>query len=129
MELPLMGKNEHLIHVWDQDKKQCPIIFDHGKSSHGKHFMKCSRCGAERFGAYAEPGAFHYFTYQHPNGTVSEVEPPCTVLPSSVETREVKICGKCRDIIHDPEKGCEYGHHEPPISLTGCFLKASQDKR
>lgn len=62
-------------HDWIEDEQECPVgKFD--KPPH-KHAMKCGKCGARRFGAYAEPGAYHYFTYEPAE---TETMPECKAV-------------------------------------------------
>ncbi len=99
----LSGDDEsYKFHQWDEHELECGVTF--GNPNRHKHFIKCSRCGISRFGAFAEQGAWHYFTYIHPtlrthedNG-YHEVVPPCTEIPSGFEKKDILICGKCHHI-------------------------------
>lgn len=83
------------IHRWLEELIQCPITFGDSKNFH-YHYMKCGDCGVHRYGAHAEHGAYHYFTYAHPDHSQHELIPPCTVvLQKQFTIRTAKVCSRC----------------------------------
>jgi len=116
---PMLDDEMSLIHPWDEEEQDCPITSPDNKTH--RHFMKCSRCGTRRHGAYAEQGAYHYFEHEHPDGRISGILPPCSILPEGHEQREVTCCGHCRHIIHDLKEGCTYKCDAGQFTLRGVF--------
>ncbi len=123
---PLLNEDRIEIHNWTLDEEECPISkYSPYKESH-KHFMKCGDCGVKRYGAYASPGSYHYFYYEHPNQILSthEVIPPCLKTGSMPEIaiKQVFICNKCYHIIHDFAINCDCSYLDKEVLIiNGCF--------
>ena len=120
-EFPILSDDYGKIHRWTEEERVCPVNFGKKEGVH-KHFMKCSVCGIRRHGAYAEQGCWHYFTYDQ-GETQDEVVPPCKEVPADMEAVDVLVCGHCRHIIQESEKGCEYGCKARQLTLKGLRLK------
>lgn len=140
------------IHDWSQEPQVCPITdmnADGSKRSHSHH-MRCAACGIRRYGAFAEQGAYHYFTFDQREARFStpalaeefkrrmaeashdafthELLPPCTkarALPSGIEVQEIEICARCFHYIgfYDAASVCSYGCQAGTIILLGCFKR------
>lgn len=140
------------VHDWSLELQECPITdmnADGSKRSHS-HNMRCAACGIRRYGAYAEQGAYHYFTYDQrearfgdsaraeevkrsvaevPDGFFThELLPPCIKtreLPSGIEVWEIEICADCFHYIGFYERSteCHNGCNAGAITLLGCFKR------
>ncbi len=130
------------IHVWTSQLQRCPIwVMDaSGSKVVHSHHMRCAWCGLARHGAYAEQGAYHYFTYDHPapriqtvadaerTGFGHELLPPCgrtRKLPSGIVVLRVEVCARCTHYVHFYEQSgeCSCGCNAGTIVLVGCFRR------
>ncbi len=139
------------VHDWSLELQECPItdMNEDGTKRVHSHHMRCAACGIRRHGAYAEQGAYHYFTYDHRESQFSnpamadermrkravspedffthELLPPCTKtrqLPSGIEVWEIRICDDCFHYLqfYDRSPECRYGCQAAgTITLLGCF--------
>jgi ferredoxin len=117
---PLFDDNNGT-HDWSKDEQKCQVA-DHGEKKH-KHFMLCGRCGIRRYGAFAEPGAHHYFYYDHKDGFRHEYLPPCLgKAGEGAVVRQAIICKKCGRLIIEAGMACASGCEEGAIAITACFL-------
>lgn len=115
-EFDLFRLDDEKIHQWQGEEADCHVRDSDGMATH-KHHMRCIRCGARRYGAWAEHGAYHFFTYDHKGTSIRhETVPPCIGdLPEGYATITVTICSEC---YHFTENGvCHYGHNASLIEL------------
>ncbi|MEK7194634.1 MAG: hypothetical protein AAB660_03030 [Patescibacteria group bacterium] len=119
------------MHEWGRMNRICPVRGS-GEKSH-KHFMKCSRCGTRRYGAYAEHGNYHYFEYDQQGGVIvvngkwrlchlpprfiHETIPPCSAFPPKDlgVLEQVEVCGKCGHLYENGQ--CPSRHNTYTLHL------------
>lgn len=88
------------MHRWEKNEQPCQLSTCKDKT----HGMQCADCGIHRFGPFAEQGCYHYFTYEHPDGTAHEVIPPCgekVPNPRFAMFDTVKVCCSCGHLLDE----------------------------
>lgn len=115
-DFELIRLDDEKIHQWQDEEADCHARNRDGIAPH-KHHMRCIRCGARRYGAWAEHGAYHFFTYDHKGTSIQhETMPPCVGdLPEGYAIITVTICGECHHFTENDV--CRYGHNAPLINL------------
>lgn len=109
-------------HTWNQEEEECTVRSMTGNPPH-THFMCCGVCGIRRR-AYAEPGCYHYFQFDHPNGKGSAIVPPCQGNAGEGNTVvNIDVCGRCGHMLEDGKRTCHCDPETPIVTLQGCSVQ------